>query len=276
VSLSEAQVSRYLERIASPRPAAPELDALKDLVRAHLVAVPFENLDIIWKRPIRYELEALFDKIVGRHRGGWCYELNLLFHHLLASLGYPSRFVAGRTFRDGARSPDFEHGLVLVDLPGGPWVVDVGMGINMPVLPLEHGAQGELGDGRGMRLVRFEGEADTWEADMLIPGRAEPHRFFTFRTQEHPIQDFLERSTWLQTAPESYFLDMKLCIRPTPSGDRVSYCDGCLVVMRREGNQITRLERPKQVREALRSTFGFSVTDEEAASLVIAPPPPRR
>jgi N-hydroxyarylamine O-acetyltransferase len=55
---------------------------------AHLRAVPFENLSIHSREPIVLEDKALFDKIVRRRRGGFCYELNGLFAALLRALGF--------------------------------------------------------------------------------------------------------------------------------------------------------------------------------------------
>lgn len=42
----------YLARIGAPRPASANLQALRDLQMAHLLAVPFENLSIHLGEPI--------------------------------------------------------------------------------------------------------------------------------------------------------------------------------------------------------------------------------
>ncbi len=74
--------TRYLERIGASA-GAP----LAALHRAHLATVPFENLDIHLKRPIRLDEAAFFEKVVLQRRGGFCYELNGLFARLLRTLG---------------------------------------------------------------------------------------------------------------------------------------------------------------------------------------------
>src|SRR5512132_3659500 len=79
----------YLDRIGYDGPHTPDAETLRRLARAHLLAIPFENLDIVpLGRPIRLEPDALFDKIVRRRRGGFCYEVNGLFALLLRELGY--------------------------------------------------------------------------------------------------------------------------------------------------------------------------------------------
>ena len=81
-------VDAYLERIGYWGTWAPTAETLRQLHRAHLYAVPFENLDIPLGRPITLSLPVLYEKIVGRHRGGFCYELNTLFGWLLEQLGF--------------------------------------------------------------------------------------------------------------------------------------------------------------------------------------------
>src|SRR5215469_17119584 len=71
----------YLERIQCAgmmkrEILEPSLRLLRTLHEAHLLAVPFENLSIHYGQPIFLEDQALYDKIVRRRRGGFCYELN--------------------------------------------------------------------------------------------------------------------------------------------------------------------------------------------------------
>jgi N-hydroxyarylamine O-acetyltransferase len=81
-------VPAYLSRIGDTGSREPTAATLRRLHRAHMLAVPFENLDTHAGKPIVLDDEALFAKIVGRHRGGFCYELNGLFAALLHRLGF--------------------------------------------------------------------------------------------------------------------------------------------------------------------------------------------
>jgi len=90
--------------------------------------VPFENLDIHLKRPIVLEDNALFDKIVTRKRGGFCYELNGLFAALLRALGFDVVMLsAGVANPEREFGPDFDHMALLVTLEQS-WLADVGFG----------------------------------------------------------------------------------------------------------------------------------------------------
>ena len=80
--------SIYLARIGYTGDIKPDVQTLRGLHGAHMLRVPFENLNIVQKRPILLTEEALWDKMIVRKRGGFCYELNGLFARLLQELGF--------------------------------------------------------------------------------------------------------------------------------------------------------------------------------------------
>src|SRR5439155_2799294 len=123
------------------------------LHRAHLLAVPFENLSIHLGEPISLAPEDLFDKIVTRRRGGFCYELNGAFALLLEALGARVARLAARVYGDGRPGPPFDHLALAVYLDGGPWLADVGFGRHT-TYPLRFDERGEQDDPGGrFRLV---------------------------------------------------------------------------------------------------------------------------
>ncbi len=78
----------YLARIGADRPRGTTRADLAALHAAHPRAVPFEDYDIHLGVPLSLDPDRLFDKIVTRRRGGFCYELNGLFAALLRGLGF--------------------------------------------------------------------------------------------------------------------------------------------------------------------------------------------
>ena len=102
---------------------------LASLQRRHLLSIPFENLDIHWGQRITLDTRAFYDKIVAGGRGGFCYELNGLFNELLRQIGFETRLVSARVFRDdGSLGPEFDHAAIIVDLDKTDYLVDVGFG----------------------------------------------------------------------------------------------------------------------------------------------------
>ncbi len=99
-------ITAYLNRIGYHGPREPTIETLRALHLAHLLAVPFENLSIGIGEPIVLDQAALFDKIVLRRRGGFCYELNGMFAALLRALGFDVTMIsAGLRARTAALAP---------------------------------------------------------------------------------------------------------------------------------------------------------------------------
>src|SRR5690348_18327942 len=118
----------YLARIGYTGPLQPSAESLRLLQRAHLLSVPFENLDIGCKRKIMVDRERSVAKVVSEKRGGFCYELNGAFATLLESLGFKVTLLSARVPRqDGSDGPEFDHLALRVDLDQ-PWLADVGFG----------------------------------------------------------------------------------------------------------------------------------------------------
>jgi len=109
-------VEKYLARIGlDSMSVVPGLARLTVLQRQHLLNVPFENLDIHWKRPIRLELDEFYRKIIDQNRGGFCYELNGLFNALLRELGFETRLLSARVaMQDGSDTAEYDHAAILV------------------------------------------------------------------------------------------------------------------------------------------------------------------
>jgi N-hydroxyarylamine O-acetyltransferase len=119
----------YFDRIGFSGPARADLATLRGLHRAHLQAVPYENFDVQLGRPLTPDPTAAFEKIVGRRRGGWCYEMNGVFGLVLAELGFKVTRMAGAAMREMMGDVAVgNHLVLLVEIGGQPWIADVGFG----------------------------------------------------------------------------------------------------------------------------------------------------
>ncbi|MBN6055703.1 arylamine N-acetyltransferase, partial [Nonomuraea sp. RK-328] len=86
--IEKLDLDAYLTRIGRGAPRTPSAETLRSLHRAHVTSIPFENLDVVLGRGARIDLESLQHKLVGRRRGGYCHEHNLLFAAALERLGF--------------------------------------------------------------------------------------------------------------------------------------------------------------------------------------------
>jgi len=217
-------VGRYLARIGYTGKRAPTLPVLRKLQVAHLVHVPFENLDVYHRRGVRVDVNWSYQKIVDRRRGGWCYELNGCFGALLEQLGYRVARLSCRTFEPdtGGLSPEFDHLALLVRVGRDRHLVDVGWGDNpMTPIPAEPGEYAMR-----PRRVRIETTADALrliERVERVDGEAvwEPQ----YEASLHPraLADFDPRSRYLQTEPGLVWTEKPLVTRATSAkGGRIT------------------------------------------------------
>jgi len=216
-------VHAYLARIGYDGPRAPTPEALSALHRAHLHAVPFENLDIPLGTPIELSPPALFDKVVTRRRGGFCYELNGLFGWLLGELGFAVELLSARVFNGREFGPEFDHMLLRVEADG-PWIADVGFGDSfLEPLPLGPGVQTQ----RGVDYQLVRDDPDWTLQQRKLGADWEPQ--YVFSLAPHSLADFEGMCHYHQTSPDSPFTRKSVCSRATPDG-RVTLSNGRLIV----------------------------------------------
>ena len=119
----------------------PSREYLDKLVKAHQCTIPFENLAVtLWNEPISIEPHKLMDKLLHKRRGGYCFELNGLFHLLLRSLGFDAWMCPCRQLRHNEPCPvPATHCAVIVNIDGKDLFCDVGYGGPIPHGSVEWG-----------------------------------------------------------------------------------------------------------------------------------------
>ena len=132
-------------RRALPGPHRVHGPPRADLGRAPLASthpratVPFENLDVFARTGVRVGRDWSIPKIVERHRGGWCFELNGAFSALLDALGFAVTLHSGQVDTGGgALGPALDHLVLVITLDGRRFLVDVGFG-DSALAPLDLG-----------------------------------------------------------------------------------------------------------------------------------------
>lgn len=222
-------LSEYLARIGVSAHRRPrDLALLTELQAAHLMAVPFENLDVFHRRGVSTDPAVSIAKIVERRRGGWCFELNGSFAWLLRELGYAATTVSCRVHGDDGWGPDLDHCAVIVELDGERWFVDVGFGdcctVPVALRPGEHRGVpravavrcvSTLTGGDGFVLAERFG--DEWRDQLQID------------PTPRALDEFEPRSTYLQTEPGLLWTQQPFATRATDTdGSRVTLRQGVL------------------------------------------------
>ncbi|QSE98671.1 arylamine N-acetyltransferase family protein [Fulvivirga lutea] len=216
----------YLDRLGCSEPTQTTFHYLKKLVLAHLLSIPFENLDIHDKIPITLNIDNIYNKIVARKRGGFCYELNGLFFHLLKSVGYDVRMISARVYgEDGSLSPEYDHLALLVTINDTSYLTDVGFG-EFAIIPLTINTEREQYDGRkyyrvikelnGRYLVMHK-DKNKWVYD------------YNFNLKPRSLDEFNQMCEFHQTNSESHFMKKRVCTILTKDG-RITMADAELKI----------------------------------------------
>jgi N-hydroxyarylamine O-acetyltransferase len=253
------EVELYLQRIRAASSGEANLDQLRHLQNQHLLEVPFENLDVIWGNPIRLQLDELYDKIVNRRRGGFCYELNGLFAWLLSSLGYPVDLLSARVYGEERRNfgPEFDHMALWVHLER-PYLVDVGFGdgFRQPLLLPD----GQTEDISGhYRLLATLPDEDELELQHQEGGLWKAQ--FRFKLHAHPLEDFAEMCHYHQSSPNSSFTQGALCSRATADG-RITLTQSELILTRGSEKMKTPVRGQEHFKQLLDKYFSITMPDD--------------
>lgn len=244
----------YLRRIDYPGPVEPDTRTLRGLQTAHMRNIPFENLDIGLKRPIRLDRQSLWNKIVINKRGGFCYELNGLFAWLLKQIGFEVTYLNARVFdRAGNLGIDFDHLALLVQVPGQSerWLADVGFGDSFNE-PLSLEVDGEQPQGlRAYRLDQTLGGYVVWQKN--YNGTWERHYFFDLQPHKFP-EEYETGCLYHQTSPKSSFTRGSIISRATEDG-RVSLEDDRLILTKDGQRMESPIVNEEEHRALLREYF---------------------
>ena len=248
-------VETYLARLQYFKPVKPDVQTLQGLHLAHIQNVPFGNLDIGLKRPIRLTEEALWDKIVIQKREGFCYELNGLFAWLLKQIGFGVTYLNARVYnRQGKPGIDFDHLALLVQVPQQTdrWLADVGFGDSFN-LPLDFEERGEQVQGlRSYRLEQTREGYITWQKN--YDDSWERQYFFDLQPRKFP-DDYESACSYHQTSPRSSFTRGSIISRATLDG-RVSLEDEQLILTK-SGQRLVRPINKHEYQVLLEEYFSF-------------------
>jgi N-hydroxyarylamine O-acetyltransferase len=202
-------IDPILQRIGHHGAVSADPETLVALHRAWRQTVPYENLDVQLDRPISLEPDALFDKLVRRRRGGYCFEQNAGLAMLLRLAGFQVTLVEAGVMRATRGEAMWgNHNALLVDLDGRRWLADAG-----------------IGDGFVDPLSLREGPHTqrnlTYRLERLDPGTWRFHHHpggtiasYDFRLRPREIADFAARSRELSTSAESAYVTTLMAARP--------------------------------------------------------------
>lgn len=251
----------YLERINYSGDKNTSEETLRKLHIAHTFNVPFENLDVFYKRPVRLDEASLYRKIVKNRRGGYCFEMNGIFSAALKRIGFKVSNLLARVAIDDRYYTPKTHQVILVETENKRWLADVGFGNDGMIAPLlieENIDQKQFA--HVYRMIK-----DTTFGYVLQKKEEDKYRsLYAFTLEECYPEDFEMSNHYTATFPESFFIKMRFCTMPTKEG-RITLVDNQLKISK---NGFTE-ERPVKNNDEFKRYLGeyFRLDPEGIAGL---------
>lgn len=252
-------VAAYVGRIGMSADLPPGKALLDALHQAHLASIPFENIDVCLRRPIRLDLESLQAKLVHRRRGGYCFEHNTLFAAALRAMRFAVATLEARVRPPGATHPlPRTHMTLSVRIRDREYLADVGFGGSGPLLPVP--LDGTIAEQPGgAYTVQRE------ESGVLVlqhRWRGEWRDLYAFTSTPALPVDFEVANHFTSTHPSSPFVNTLTVQRSEPAGRYV--LRGRIYTVRVGERETVRRMGDEEIPALLRDQFGLDISDEEA------------
>ena len=258
--MADIDVTGYFSRISYMGPSDPTVEVLAALVAAHNRSIPFENLDPVMGVPVvDLRPDALFDKLVRRRRGGYCFEHNGVMAHVLAQLGFEVDVLGGRVvwMNTSGELPAQTHQALAVTVPGddGRYLVDVGFGGQTLSSPIRFETDTVQQTRHEPYRIREHGDGYVLESE--IRDAWEP--LYLFTTRPFPMIDRQVGSWYVSTYPESGFVT-GLSVALVTDDARWNLRGRNLAIHSKKKSERIRFDTAAQVVEALTDRFGIDLT----------------
>jgi N-hydroxyarylamine O-acetyltransferase len=257
--ITAIDLDAYFGRIGYAGERTPTLETLRAIHVRHTAAIAFENLNPLLKWPVRLDRESLEQKMVRGGRGGYCYEQNLLFSHVLNALGFKVIGLVAAVLWNAPKDaiPPRTHMLLRVDLEEGRYIADVGFGALTLTGPLRLQPDiAQVTPHEPFRLTRA-GEDFVLQAklrDAWMP-------LYRFDLREQCLPDYEITNWYYSHHPDSRFVTGLMAARAAPDR-RYALLNNELAVHRLNGGTERRvLTSAAEMRKTLEHDFHLTLPD---------------
>lgn len=255
----------YFSRIGYTGPRAPTLDVLRALHALHPAAIPYDGIDVLLDKPVDLAPDALFDKLVVRRRGGYCFENNGLFKEVLRQLGFKVEAFLCRVLwflQPGDPLPVRTHMTLQVTIDGEPWLADVGFGGGALTSPLLLNERGPQITGNGVYRISPEGN----ELKLELQSRERWLPMVLFPPAPQLDIDFIAPNWYTSTHPRSTFKHRLMACRTFPR-IRHALLNNRYTVRQPNGDAEHRELDRSELERVLGAVFDIDVTPELQAAI---------
>lgn len=248
-------ISAYFKHIGFQKTPSVNLETLKELHLLHTLKIPFENLNPFLDKEVSLKFEDLFEKMVKKSRGGYCFEQNSLFMSVLKMIGFNVKGLGARVLwnQDESLITRRSHMLIELEIEGKSYIADVGFGgltLTTPLLfevDLEQTTSHEM-----FRIGRIE---DDFKLQAKI--KDEWKTLYRFDRQEQHAADYEVVNYYLSHHPESLFKSTLIAATPTQEG-RLALRNNQFTFHPLKGDLITQtIQTEVELKDLLVQKFGI-------------------
>jgi len=258
--MNQEKLNQYLQRIEMEKGGLGEEALLKKLHRQHTYYVPFENLDQLAGESISLQEDDLYEKIVKKERGGYCFELNGAFKKLLEALGFAVKTHMARVYIGELGYSPKTHQVNTVQIGSQFWLADVGFGGNGPqeAVLLEEGK--EQVQSQGIYKVTKDA-VHGWILHLKKEKDFQP--IYAFTMEEYLAGDFDVANYFTATHPDSLFTQALVCTKTTEEG-RVTLFNRQMKRYRKNGLEEEEVKKITDLKRILKQEFFISEDEIDA------------
>ena len=256
-TFKKEQVEKCLARLEIKEPLPKDLDGLNRLLFAQLTHIPFDSLDV-WGAGCcpSLQLQEIYEKIVEKGRGGYCFELNTLFRHLLHYLGFEVYQAVSSLVNEDGTPHTAAHNVIICTLNGEKYLIDVGFGGPVPfgAVPLKEGSWENF----KLRVQDGFWYLDRWEQDHYRPS-------IRFRDVPATMEELIPLNYYISQKPDSHFRHRLNVSVKQPDGSIHRLCGNQLHIRTAEG-AMDRTVSNQELSEVLLTHFGipyFEIPEEK-------------
>ncbi|MGL1922288.1 MAG: arylamine N-acetyltransferase [Hyphomicrobiales bacterium] len=253
--------AEYIKQLGLNVDANP-IELINQMIVEHQTRFTFNNLDVLLNKLeiISLEIEDLFEKIVLKKRGGYCFEHNKLFFYMLEQLGFTVMPCLARVVYGSNKDVPQTHRMNIVTIDGLEYVADVGFGPYSPMslIPMS-GDEITAPDKQVFRVVSSEEGLFKLE----VQNKKGFFALYTFTRTKSFESDFELANYYSNTHPKAKFTQ-KLTISLKNKGDTKFISEGVYSTISSTERSDEKLEKPQRLQELLSQNFNIEIEPDEA------------
>lgn len=265
--MQRAEIARHYVQALGLQPRSPDFSFLADIVRRHVATFAFCSVGPRLGDDLPLDLDSLYQRIVVRGRGGYCFEQNGLLYEMLEELGFSVALYLGRVIYNQDIHPGLTHRITLVAIDGGRYLVDVGFGPLGPKQPVDMAGEESRQDDRGFRVA----EPRSGEFHLQTLNDGEPFSLYRFDLARYGQADCEVGHFFSHKHPGANFVNHLVASRIMDHEIR-SLRNRQYWVITRSGERRQQIGSADQLKGILEDAFGIHITEPESRYLFESSP----